>query len=340
MLAWKVGAVLASGCTAVVLPSPRAVLSTLAFFDVINSIGLPPGVVNLVVGGADVGRALTESADVDMVSFTGSVQVGQQIMAAVAPRFARVVLELGGKNPMVVLPTADVVATAEAAVWRFVTNAGQMCGSTTRLLVQSRSFDEFIDCCTETIAKLQVVDPWEPENRVGALVSAAHRSRAEGFLERALAAGGTAVIGGNRPDSPGFYLNPTLVVGLENEAEINQEELFAPIATVLPYGPVDEAVKWANESRFGLNASIYGDPDEALHVAKRLQVGTVSINSPGMRRPDVPWGGWKLSGVGKELGDEGYAEFFDLQHVQWPSESGPRSLSNGAAGQPSDGQQG
>jgi aldehyde dehydrogenase (NAD+)/betaine-aldehyde dehydrogenase len=230
---------------------------------------------------------------------------------------------LGGKNPMIVLPSADVTSTAEAAVGRFVTNAGQMCGSTTRLVVGKKDLDQFVQCCVDIMKQLRVTDPWHPDNRVGPLISDAHRSRVEGFLERAWAAGGTAAIGGDRPADPGFYLNPTLVVGLGNDAEINQQELFAPIASVIAYDSVAQATSWANESRYGLNASVYGDAEEAIAVAKGLRVGTVSINSPGVRRSDVPWGGWKMSGVGKELGHEGFAEFFELQHIQWPSAPTP-----------------
>jgi aldehyde dehydrogenase (NAD+) len=319
LLSWKLGGALASGCATIVLPSPSGVLSTIHCLRVLEEADLPPGAVNLVVGGADVGRHVTSAPGVDMVSFTGAAKTGARVMAQASATTKKVVLELGGKSPNILLPSADIGACVAPSILRFARNAGQGCGATTRILVPRDRFADFMAEATPFLESLAVGDPFDPETVVGPLINDRHRVWVEEMLESAVAGGAKIAAGGGRPAEPtGYYLNPALVVDAPNDAEICQEELFAPVASVLPYDTVDDAISMANASRYGLNASIYGDPEEAMDVASRLRSGTVQVNGGGGLRPDVPWGGSGDSGGGREMGEDGFAAFFAVKHVQWP----------------------
>lgn len=320
LLAWKLGGALATGCPVVVLPSPQGALSTVALFRVLEEADLPPGIVNLVLGGPEVGKQLSSHRGVDLVSFTGSERVGGAIMAQAAPNISRVVLELGGKSPNILLPGADTSREAILpSLLRFARNAGQGCAATTRILVHRSDLDDFVAAAGTLLESLHVGDPWNEDTVVGPLISAAHRDRVEGFMARAEDEGAKVVAGGGRPELPrGWYLNPALVAGLPNSAELCQEELFAPIACILPYDSVDEAVDVANDTRFGLNANVAGPVSQAVGVARRIRAGTVTINGGGGLRTDAPWGGYGASGLGRELGEEGLMEFLETKHIQWP----------------------
>lgn len=322
LITWKLGPALAAGCSVVLLPSPRGTLTALAFMSLVEQLGLPPGVVNLVTGDAEISRALAAHPMVDMVSFTGSSAVGSTIMELAAPTVKKVVLELGGKSPNVILPGADLSHVVAPSVLRFCRNAGQGCGVTSRILVHRSQVDEFVDRAATVLRELAIVgDPHEERTVLGPLISEAHREAVEGFLLRGMEAGGRVLAGGGRPDRPdGYFLNPVLFGGVSNDAEICQQELFAPVAVLLPYDTVDEAVELANGTSYALNAAVWGPLEDALAVAARLQSGTVAVNGGGDARPDAPWGGGKLSGVGVEMGEDGFAEFFAVKHVQWPAD--------------------
>jgi aldehyde dehydrogenase (NAD+) len=322
MISWKVGPALAAGCSVVVLPSPRGSLCALAFARIVEQAGLPPGLVNVVVGGASVGESLVSNELVDMVSFTGSNAVGARVMSLAAQHSAKVTLELGGKSPNIVLPSACLEDTIAPSVLRFTRNAGQGCGATTRILVHDAQYDEFVDRAADFISnRLAVGDPTLPTTDVGPLISSDHRARVESYLERSVRAGARIIVGGNRPlnCSRGFFLAPALLANVAATDEICQEELFAPVAVVLRYSNIQEAIEIANSTRYGLNAVIWGDEDEALSVAERIDTGTIAINGGGDMRPDVPWGGVKQSGVGCEMGDDGFREFFRVRHLTWRS---------------------
>lgn len=317
--AFKVGAALAAGCTTVLMPSPRAALSSIAFMRILEEADFPPGVVNLVIGEADAGQALTEHPGIDMVSFTGSVGVGRQVMMQAARGLKKVVLELGGKSPNILLPGADVDAAVSPSILRFTRNSGQGCGATTRTFVPRADYDQFVEASHTFMAGMVVGDPWEEKTDLGPLIRGDHVARVEGYLERAYDAGGKAVAGGGATGlERGFFLNPVLIGGLDNDAEICQEELFAPVGAIVPYDTVDEAVAMANSTRYGLNANIWGPTDEAMLVARRIRSGTVTLNGGGGERPDAPWGGYGDSGIGYDRGEAGFAEFFQVKHVQWP----------------------
>jgi aldehyde dehydrogenase (NAD+) len=320
MISWKVAPALAAGCSVVLMPSPRGALCAVAFLRLAEEAGIPAGVLNLVPGDPAVGERLCSHPDVDMVTFTGSNAVGAAVMTAAAPTAKKVVLELGGKSPTIILPGADLDRAVRPSILRFSRNAGQGCGATTRVLVHRDDSAEFLRRAFDVLAALPVGDPHAEETEVGPLISAEHRERVEGYLARAVDKGATVLAGGGRPDGlDGFFLAPTLVGDVHPDDEIAQDELFAPVAAVFVYDDVDEAVEIANNSRYGLNALVWGDPAEALAVAGRLKTGTVAINGGGGSRPDVPWAGAKQSGVGMDMGEDGFGEFFAVKHLQWPA---------------------
>ena len=239
----KIGAALSAGCTAVLLPSAQTPLATLMLGDLIREAGFPPGVVNVILGGTDISRALTMHKGVDKVTFTGSVQVGRQVLLQAADSFKGTVLELGGKSAAIVLPGADLSKIALPLHGRYLRNAGQGCLSPTRILVQKRQYDDFIDASRDAYAKIQVGDPWDPATTAGPLISEKHRERVEGYVSRALASGAKTLIGGGRPDLPsGWYMNSTLIGNVSNQDEIAREELFGPVGVVMTYETVDEAI--------------------------------------------------------------------------------------------------
>jgi aldehyde dehydrogenase (NAD+) len=319
LLARKIGPALASGCTTVVLPSERAPLSTWRFFTLLAQVGYPAGVANLVIGGREAGVALSSHPEVDLVSFTGSVAVGRAVMTQAARTTKKVLLELGGKSPSVILPGADLAAAVAGTIQRFTVAAGQGCGCTTRIFVPQDDLESFTHEARRLIDGVVTGDPFDPRTDMGPLIREEHRLSVEGYVDRALTDGGWLLAGGGRPDlGTGFFVNPAMVCGVSNSSEIAVNELFGPVAVVIPYSGVDSAVALANDSRFGLNAALWGPSDVCLEVAPRISSGTVTINGGGSLRADVPWGGARDSGIGREGGEEGLREYFEQKHIQWP----------------------
>ncbi|NEW26625.1 aldehyde dehydrogenase family protein [Nocardia cyriacigeorgica] len=320
MSAYKLGAALAAGCSTVLVTSPKAVLLTSAFVRLIDEAGFPSGAVNFVFGPPTVTEQVVTSPEVDMVTFTGSAAVGSRILTLAAPTLKKVVLELGGKSPNIVLPGTDLERAVPASALRFTRNSGQACGATTRTLVPRKDFDEYVQRSGEFLRGLTVGDPLAPDTVLGPLITGEHRSNVEGFLARARDAGAQIPVGGGRPAGldDGFFLEATLVTGVPNEAEIAQEELFAPVGVVMPYTDLDDALRMANDVKYALNANVWGPTTQAIEFARRLRSGTVTINGGGGMRADAPWGGPGHSGIGREGGEEGLREFFEVKHVQWP----------------------
>jgi len=323
LLGRKLGPALAAGCSTVVMPSPRAPLSTLAFMDLVREADLPPGVVDMVLGGPEVGRQLTESPGVDVVSFTGSHTVGQAVMRQASSTLKRVTLELGGKSPNIILEGADLAVAVPPSLLRFTLNSGQGCGCTTRTFVSRADYDEYVERSRETLAGLVVGDPRDEATDLGPLIRAEQRDFVQGQVDRALAAGGEIVAGVPVSHETGFYFDPLVVAGVENEDEIAQTELFGPVGVVIPYDDPEEAIRMANATPFGLNANVWGPTSEAIAVARRIRSGTVTVNGGGGMRPDVPWGGYGLSGLGREGGEDGFLEYLETKHVQWPLDGVP-----------------
>jgi aldehyde dehydrogenase (NAD+)/betaine-aldehyde dehydrogenase len=319
MCAFKIGAALAAGCSSVLVPSPKALLSTIAFVKLAEEAGFPAGAVNLVFGSPAVVEQVVTAEEVALVSFTGSAAVGSRIMELAAPTLKKVVLELGGKSPNIVLPGADISTVGGQSVQSFCFNSGQACGASARALVWEQDFDNYVEAAANTLRAMTVGDPLQEETEVGPLISDAHRRSVEEYVMRAAEVGASVVAGGQRPSGleSGFFLEPTLVVGVGNDAEINQEEIFGPVGAVIPYQDLDEVVRIANDSKYALNANIWGPTVEAIELARRLRTGTVVINGGGGMRADAPWGGPGFSGIGREVGEEGYREFFEVKHIQW-----------------------
>lgn len=315
----KIGAALAAGCTTVLLSSPQAPLAVALLGNLVREAGFPPGVVNIISGGADVGRALTEHPGVAKVSFTGSVNVGRQVMQQAASGLRSVVLELGGKSAAIMLPGVDYAKYALQLHTRYARNAGQGCGSPTRILVEESRYDEFCRVSAEVYPKIKVGDPRDPSTIVGPVITSAQRERIEGGVARALEQGGRLIAGGGRPDiSRGWFLNPALVGGLDNQAKLAREEIFGPVSVVIAYRSVEEALQIANDSELGLKAYLFGAKDQCLKLAPELRVGTVQINGGSPLRPDAPMIGYKHSGVGAEWGEDGLREFMLPQHIDCP----------------------
>ena len=316
---WKIIGALAAGCSTVLLPSPRAQLASQLFAELLAEADLPPGAFNFVGGEAAVGQALTEHPDVDMITFTGSDRVGSRVMAQGAKSIKRVVLELGGKSPNIVLPGADIASLVPPSVMRYCRNSGQGCGATTRTFVHESQYDEYVAHTQQLFATMPAGNPWNDDTVISPLIRAEHRDRVEGYVDRALAEGGTIEAGGGRPDEPhGFFMNPALVGGVGNRSEIAQEELFGPVGVIIPYSDVDAMVREANDSRYGLNANVWGPTPEAIDIARRIRSGGVTVNGGSPQRADVAFGGYKSSGLGREMGEEGYLEFFEIKSIQFP----------------------
>ncbi|WEV24641.1 aldehyde dehydrogenase family protein [Streptomyces sp. 71268] len=316
----KVAPALAAGCTVVVKPAENTPLVAQLFAEVVAGAELPAGVFNLVTGlGPVAGQALAEHPGVGLVSFTGSTAVGRRIGASAGAAVKRVALELGGKSANIVLPGADLTRAVKVGVANVMANAGQTCSAWTRLLVHADQYAEAVELAAAAAAKYVPGDPRDAETRLGPVVSAAQRDRVRGYIDRGVAEGARLVAGG--PTAPeglerGYYLRPTVFADVTPEMTIAQEEIFGPVLSILRYADVDEAVRIANDSAYGLAGAVWAaDEAEAVAVARRLETGQVDING-GRFNPLAPFGGYKNSGVGRELGVHGLTEYLQTKSLQ------------------------
>lgn len=321
-LAAKVGPALAAGCTTVVKPSSVAPLAAFAVADVAAAIGLPPGVLNVVTGrGASAGEVLVQHPDVDLVSLTGSTEAGARVAALAAAGIKRTTLELGGKSAFVICPDADLDAAVDAAVRMGFVNNGQTCSATSRVVVPRDLLAEVEDRLAAAVGAMALGDPLDPATGIGPVASAAQYRSIQGYLDVA-ADEGTVLTGGpgRAPDRDrGWFVRPTVVSRLDGRARVAGEEVFGPVLAVVPVADVDEAVQVANDSDYGLSGAVWaGDVEGAVAVARRLRTGQVSVNG-GRFNVDAPFGGFKKSGVGRELGPHGLAEYFELVSLQLPA---------------------
>ncbi|BBZ47774.1 aldehyde dehydrogenase family protein [Mycobacterium parmense] len=317
----KLAPALSAGCTVVLKGAPDTPLVTLALGELIaNHTDIPAGVVN-VLSSSDpaVGEALTTSRDVDVVTFTGSTPVGRRIMAAASDTVKRVFLELGGKSAVIMLDDADFANASLFAAFSMVTHAGQGCALTSRLLVPRSHHDEIVELIAQNFAKVRHGDPSDPHTYMGPLINERQRDKVDGMVQRAVAAGATLVTGGKRLD-PGYFYAPTLLTGVDPDSEIAQQEVFGPVLVVIAFDDDDDAVRIANNSIYGLAGAVFSrDQDRALAVARRIRAGSFSINGGNYFGADSPFGGFKQSGVGREMGVAGLEEFLERKTYAVPA---------------------
>jgi acyl-CoA reductase-like NAD-dependent aldehyde dehydrogenase len=324
LLAWKIGPGLAAGCTFVVKPSELAPLSPLLFIQAFLDAGLPDGVLNVVTGGAKVGAALVEHPDVQKVAFTGSVETGIRIAQSAARTMKRTTLELGGSAPCLVFADADLDAAVKGALRRCYSHTGQICISVNRIFVQQPVYEDFVEQFVARATRLTVAADGlrEPDADMGPLINAAAVERVRQHVEDAIAQGATLLMGGMTPNAPkydpgGFFYDPTIIVDATPSMRVMREETFGPIAPIVPFASADDGFALANVTPYGLAAYVYTrDLDSAFQAARALKCGGVGINVNDITDIRAPFGGMKLSGIGRELGEPGLDSYLETKHIR------------------------
>ncbi len=314
---WKLAPALAAGCTVVLKPDPATPLTALRLAELASEVGIPSGVVNVVPGdGPTVGAHLVRHPGIDKVAFTGSTQTGSEIMRLAAEPVKRLMLELGGKSPSVVFADADLADAIPSAVWSIYYSAGQSCEARSRVLVERPLYDEFVSRFAEAARGLNVGDPLDPSTQMGSLISGAHRDKVHRFVELGREEGAEVVTGGEPMGGAGAYYPPTVLAKVESRMTVAQEEIFGPVVTVTPFEDEKEAVRLANDVKYGLMATIWtGDSARGHRLARRIRAGTVGINTPFTAFPGIPFGGYKQSGFGRELGIETLELYLETKSV-------------------------
>jgi aldehyde dehydrogenase (NAD+) len=316
----KLGPALAAGNTLILKPAPDTPWAAAVLGELIaEHTEFPAGVVNVVTSSDHgVGARLSTDPRVDMVSFTGSTTTGRAVMSDAAATLKKVFLELGGKSAFLVLDDADLAGACSMAAFTASMHAGQGCAITTRLVVPRQRYDEAVESAAATMAGLAPGDPTDPGTICGPVISARQRDRIQGYLDSAIAEGGRFACGGGRPAGRdrGFFIEPTVIAGLDNEATVAREEIFGPVLTVIAHDGDDDAVRIANDSPYGLSGTVFsGDDDRAAGVAARLRVGTVNVNGGVWYSADMPFGGYKQSGIGREMGLAGFEEYLEIKAI-------------------------
>ncbi|WP_462324020.1 betaine-aldehyde dehydrogenase [Desulfoplanes sp.] len=319
--AWKLAPALAAGCTVVMKPSEITPLTALKTAELVEEAGFPAGVVNVVLGpGSSVGAELSENPDVDLISFTGGITTGKKIIKAASENVKKLALELGGKNPNIIFSDADFDTALDYALNGVFFHAGQICSAGARILVQEEIHDRFVDALKERMSRIVIGDGFGADTQMGPLISAEHLANVENYVSLAHEEGAKLVLGGKRPEhadlGTGFYYLPTLFTGCTAKMRIVQEEVFGPVVSVETFSTEEEAIRLANDTVYGLSAGFWTrDPDRIYRVSRALRFGTVWINDFNVYFTQAPWGGYKQSGMGRELGKTGLEEYTETKHI-------------------------
>jgi betaine-aldehyde dehydrogenase len=326
----KLGPALAAGATVVVKPAPETPLDAAILAELVKEAGFPAGVVNFVPAGREVGEYLVTHPGVDKVAFTGSTAAGRRIAALCGERLRRYTLELGGKSAAIFLEDADVAAMVPTLLPAAIMNNGQACIAQTRILAPRARYREVVEALAAALRAVPVGDPADPKTVVGPLVAARQRDRVLGYIDAGKKEGARLVVGGGRPAGlpKGWYVEPTLFADVDNGMTIAREEIFGPVLVVIPYDGVDEAVRIANDSEYGLSGSVWTkDVDSGIDVARRVRTGTYTVNG-FMLDFGSPFGGFKASGVGRELGPEGLRAYLESKSISLPAGTQPKLQSD------------
>ncbi|MBD0338321.1 MAG: aldehyde dehydrogenase [Thermoleophilia bacterium] len=317
MTTWKLAPALAAGCTVVLKPDPATPLTALRMAELAAEVGFPAGVVNVVAGdGPTTGSYLVRHPGVDKVAFTGSTKTGSEIMRLCSEPIKRLTLELGGKSPNLVFADANLDDAIPSSVWSIYYSAGQSCEARSRVLVERSVYDQFVERFAEAAGRLKVGDPLDPETQVGSLISAAHRDRVHGYVVQGREEGAEIVLGGEPGDGKGAFYLPTVLARVENRMVVAQEEIFGPVVTVIPFEDERDGIRIANDVRYGLFATVWtGDPARGHRLARAIKAGQIGINMPYSAFPGIPFGGYKQSGFGRELGIETLDLYLETKSV-------------------------
>jgi acyl-CoA reductase-like NAD-dependent aldehyde dehydrogenase len=318
MTTWKLAPALAAGCSVVLKPDAATPLTALRLGELASEVGFPPGVVNVVPGpGKTTGAYLVRHPGVDKIAFTGSTETGGEIMRMASSPIKRITLELGGKSPNLVFADANLGDAIPSSVWSIYYSAGQSCEARSRVLVEQSIYDDFVSQFAAKTAELKLGDPLDPETQVGSLISTEHRDKVHGFVERGRDEGAEVVTGGELGgNGKGAFYPPTVLAKVESSMTVAQEEIFGPVVTVIPFEDEKDATRIANDVRYGLMATVWtGDPARGHRIASRIKAGTVGINTPYTAFPGIPFGGYKQSGFGRELGLETLDLYLETKSV-------------------------
>ncbi|HVD26816.1 MAG TPA: aldehyde dehydrogenase family protein [Gaiellaceae bacterium] len=317
MATWKLSPALAAGCSVVLKPDEATPLTALRVAELATEVGFPPGAVNVVPGGGPTtGAYIVRHPGVDKIAFTGSTATGAEVMKAAADGIKRLTLELGGKSPNIVFADANLDDAIPSSVWSIFYSAGQSCEARSRVLVEQSLYDDFVSRFSELAGQIKVGDPLDPETQMGSLISEKHRTRVHGFVEQGREEGAEIVTGGEPGNGNGAFYPPTVIAKVDNSMTVAQEEIFGPVVTAIPFEDEKDAVRIANDVRYGLMATIWtGDPARGHRVARRIKSGLIGINMPYTAFPGIPFGGYKQSGFGRELGIDTLDDYLETKSV-------------------------
>src|ERR671925_799642 len=317
MTTWKLAPALAAGCSVVLKPDSATPLTGLRMAELAAEVGFPPGAINVVPGpGTTVGSHLVRHPGVDKIAFTGSTETGAEIMRLASDGIKRLTLELGGKSPNLVFADANLADAIPSSVWSIYYSAGQSCEARSRVLVENSLYDDFVAQFSEAAQKLKVGDPLDAETQIGSLISSDHRERVHGYVEKGRDEGAEVVAGGEPVEGKGAFYPPTVLAGVNQEMTVAQEEIFGPVVTITPFADEKDAARQANAVRYGLMATVWtGDPARGHRLARRIKAGTLRLKQPYTALPGIPFGGYKQSGFGRELGLETLELYLETKSV-------------------------